>query len=285
MSSVIRLGLIGAGIQQSAAPALHMREAAEHGLACIYELIDLDVLDVDVADLPSLLSNSKARGFRGLNITHPCKQAVISHLDDLSPEAQVLNAVNTVVFEDGKRVGHNTDWWGFAEAFRRNLSNAPRRVVVQMGAGGGGSAVAYALLTLGVHELTIFDLAVGRAALLAASLKRCFPDAKISGGVNVIESLRAADGLVNATPVGMAKCPGIPVPHQCLRPDLWVADIVYFPLHTTLLQAARKAGCKTMGGGGMAVYQAAEAFRLFNSVIADSDRMCRHFAQLAKASL
>jgi shikimate dehydrogenase len=282
MSSVMRLGLIGAGIQQSASPALHMHEAAEHGFACIYELIDLDVLDADVTGLPRLLSNAEAQGFRGLNITHPCKQAVISYLDDLSPEAQVVNAVNTVVFEDGKRTGHNTDWWGFAEAFRRNLSDAPRRAVVQMGAGGGGSAVAYALLTLGVRELTIFDSTVDRAASLATRLKRPFPDANISACVNLIESLRPADGLVNATPVGMAKYKGIPVPEQCLRHDLWVADIVYVPLDTTLLQAAREAGCKTMGGGDMAIYQAVEAFRLFNGVTADSDRMRRHFAQLAK---
>jgi shikimate dehydrogenase len=282
MSSVIRLGLIGAGIQQSASPALHMREAAEHGFACIYELIDLDVLDVDVTGLPGLLSNAEARGFRGLNITHPCKQAVISYLDDLSREARIVNAVNTVVFEDGKRVGHNTDWSGFAEAFRRNLSHAPRRTVVQMGAGGGGSGVAYALLSLGVRELTIFDLAVDRALSLATSLKRRFPDANISAGVNLIESLRAADGLVNASPVGMAEYPGIPVPEQCLRHDLWVADIVYVPLNTALLQAAREAGCNTMGGGDMAIYQAVEAFRLFNGVTADSDRMRRHFAQLAK---
>ena len=282
MSSVIRLGLIGAAIQQSATPALHMREATEHGLACIYELIDLDVLALDVTGLPGLLSEAEARGFRGLNITHPCKQAVISCLDELSPEAQIINAVNTVVFEDGKRVGHNTDWWGFAEAFRRNLSGAPRRAIVQIGAGGGGSAVAYALLTLGVRELTIFDLGIEPAASLATRLKRRFPYANISVGVNVIESLRAADGLVNATPIGMAKYPGIPVPQQCLRRDLWVADIVYVPLDTALLRTAREAGCKTMDGGDMAISQAVEAFRLFNGVTADSDRMRRHFAQVAK---
>jgi shikimate dehydrogenase len=245
-------------------------------------LIDLDILGHDVTGLPGLLSDAEARGSRGLNITHPCKQAVISYLDELSPEAQIINAVNTVVFEDGKRVGHNTDWWGFAEAFRRNLPDAPRRAIVQMGAGGGGSAVAYALLTLGVHELTIFDPAVKRAASLASRLKRRFPDAEISAGVNVIESLRAADGLVNATPVGMARYQGIPVPQECLRHDLWVADIVYVPLDTSLLSCAREAGCKTMGGGDMAIYQAVEAFRLFNGVTADSDRMRQHFANVAK---
>jgi shikimate dehydrogenase len=281
MSSVIRLGLIGAGIQQSASPALHMREAAEQGFVCTYELIDLDVLDVDVTELPSLLSSAQAQGFRGVNITHPCKQAVISYLDDLSPEARALNAVNTVVFENGKRMGHNTDWWGFTEAFRRNLPNAARRAVVQMGAGGGGSAIAYALLKLGVRALTIFDLAADRAVSLASAFKEGFPDANISGGVNLLEALRAADGLVNATPVGMTKYKGVPVPEQYLRRDLWVADIVYVPLDTPLLQAAREAGCNTMGGGDMAIYQAVEAFRLFNGVTANSDRMRRHFAQLA----
>jgi shikimate dehydrogenase len=138
------------------------------------------------------------------------------------------------------------------------------------------------LLSRGVRELTIFDLAVDRAASLATRLKRRFPDANISAGVNLIESLRIADGLVNASSVGMAKYPGIPVPEQCLRHDLWVADIVYVPLNTALLQAAREAGCNTMGGGDMAIYQAVEAFRLFNGVTADSDRMRRHFAQLAK---
>src|SRR6478672_7267837 len=170
MSSVVRLGLIGAGIQQSAAPALHRCEAAEHGIACTYELIDLDVLGVDATALPGLLSDAEARGFRGLNITHPCKQAVISHLNELSGEANFLNAVNTVVFDHGKRVGHNTDWWGFAQAFRRNLSEAALGTIVQMGAGGAGSAVVYALLTLGVRALTIFDLDAERAALLADRL-------------------------------------------------------------------------------------------------------------------
>jgi shikimate dehydrogenase len=282
MSSVTRLGLIGAGIQQSATPALHMREAAEHGLTCIYELIDLDVLDVGASELPSLISNAEAQGFRGLNITHPCKQDVISILDELSPEARAVNAVNTVVFESAKRVGHNTDWWGFAAAFRRNLSDVPRNAVVQMGAGGGGSAVAYALLILGVRALTIFDLVVDRAASLATSLKPLFPDANISAGADLVASVGAADGLVNTTPVGMTKYPGVPVPLQCLRPDLWVTDIIYFPQDTALLQAARAAGCKTMGGSDMAVYQAVEAFRLFNGIIADENRMRRHFAQLAK---
>lgn len=278
MPSITRLGLIGAGIQQSATPLLHMREAAEHGFECIYELIDLDVLNIGVSALAGLVCAAETRDFRGLNITHPCKQAVISCLDELSPEAQVLNAVNTVVFDRGKRIGHNTDWCGFAEAFRRNLSDASRRAVVQMGAGGGGSAVAYGLLRLGVCELTIFDVEANRALLLAARLQPHFPGTVVAAGFDVIESLRVADGLVNATPVGMVKYPGIPVPANLLRHDLWVADIVYFPLETALLRAARQAACETMGGGDMAVFQAVAAFRLFNGITPDSERMRRHFA-------
>jgi shikimate dehydrogenase len=278
MSSVTRLGLIGAAIQQSASPALHMREAAEHGLACIYELINLDVLDADVTALPSLLSNAEARGFRGLNITHPCKQAVISYLTILHPRRGSSMRLTPLFSRTENASGTTRTGGGLLRLSGVIVSRFP-----ESGCPDGRRRRRSAAHTpcLGVRGLTIFDLA-DRAASLATRLKPCFPDADISAGVNVIESLRAADGLVNATPVGMAKYQGIPVPQQCLRRDLWVADIVYVPLVTSLLHAAREAGCKTMGGGDMAIYQAVEAFRLFNGVTADSDRMRQHFAKVAK---
>ena len=119
------LGLIGAGIQASRAPALHEDEAAEQGLRCIYKLIDLTKLGLGVDALPELLTAAERMGFAGLNITHPCKQAVIPLLHELSPDARALGAVNTVLLRDGKRIGHNTDWFGFAENFRRGLPDVP----------------------------------------------------------------------------------------------------------------------------------------------------------------
>jgi shikimate dehydrogenase len=92
--------------------------------------------------------------------------------------------------------------------------------------------------------------------------------------------MASIDGVVNTTPLGMAKYPGMPVPANLLRPDLWVADIVYFPLETELLHQARVRGCRTMSGGGMAVFQAVGAFRLFTELEADAERMLRHFEEM-----
>src|SRR5918995_3657620 len=119
LGSACLVGLIGAGIQASRTPAMHEREGAEQGLRYIYKLIDLQALNLGVEALPDLLLAAERMGFAGLNITHPCKQAVIPLLHDLSEDARVLNAVNTVVLRDGRRIGHNPDWWGLAESFRR----------------------------------------------------------------------------------------------------------------------------------------------------------------------
>src|SRR6478735_5892373 len=130
------LGLIGTGIQLSRTPEMHMREAAAQGVGCIYRLIDLTKLGLGVEALPELLTAAQRMGFDGLNITHPCKQAVIPHLDELSENARALGAVNTVILRDGRKIGENTDWSGFAEPFRRKMSDVPVNRVVQIGAGG-----------------------------------------------------------------------------------------------------------------------------------------------------
>ena len=268
----VLVGLIGAGIQASLTPAMHEREGALNGLRYAYHLFDIEVLE-PVEELPALLKTAETLGFAGLNITHPYKQAIIAHLDALSPDASAIGAVNTVLFRDGQRIGHNTDWWGFAEAFRRDLSVEARRNVVQLGAGGAGSAVGQALLTLGVESLSIVDTASDKASQLADALQQRFPKARVAALRSPDEAVGAADGLVNATPIGMAKYAGVPLPAALLRPDLWVVDINYFPQETELLREARALGCRAMNGGGMAVFQAAEAFRLFSGRVADPKRM------------
>lgn len=274
------LGLIGAGIQASRAPALHEHEAAEQGLRCIYKLIDLEVLRLGVDALPELLTAAERMGFAGLNITHPCKQAVIGLLHDLSPDARALGAVNTVLLREGRRIGHNTDWYGFAENFRRGLPDVSLRHVVQFGAGGAGSAVAHAALTLGAGQLTIIDIDAGKARAVADSLCGRFGDGRAITGTDAAAALANADGMINTTPIGMVNYPGLPVPQELLRPELWVAEIVYFPLETELLRVARARGCRTLDGGGMAVLQAVEAFRLFTGITPDAARMLRHFAAM-----
>jgi shikimate dehydrogenase len=276
----VLVGLVGTGIQASRTPTLHEREGAEQGLRYIYKLIDLETLDLDTSALPEILTAAQRFGFAGLNITHPCKQAVIPLLDELSPDAAGLGAVNTVVLKDNRRIGHNTDWWGFAESFRRELSDVRLDRVVQFGAGGAGAAVAHALLTLGAGEIILVDTDEIRARYLAAALCGRFGERRVMAGAEVAEAMAAADGMVNTTPIGMAKYPGMVIPADHLRPDLWVADIVYFPLETELLRQARARGCRTMSGGGMAVFQAVGAFRLFTDLEADAERMLRHFSQM-----
>jgi shikimate dehydrogenase len=274
------VGLIGAGIQSSRTPAMHEREGAEQGLLYLYRLIDLEKLALGADALPDLLTAAERMSFTGLNITYPCKQSVIPLLSDLSDDARALDAVNTVVLRDGKRIGHNTDWWGFAESFRRGLPDVKRDRVVQLGAGGAGAAVAHAALTLGVKQLTLFDIDASRSQRLAADLAARFGEGRATPGADLGGAMAEANGLIHATPTGMARHPGLPLPAKFLRPGLWVAEIVYFPLETELLRTAKGIGCRTLNGGGMAVFQAAEAFRLFTGIAPDADRMLRHFASM-----
>jgi shikimate dehydrogenase len=282
LQPAVLVGLIGAGIQASRAPALHEREGVEQGIRYVYKLIDLDRLALGQDALPELLTAAERLGFAGLNITHPCKQSILPLLTDLSEDARGLGAVNTVLFRDGnRRVGHNTDWWGFAESFRRGLPGARLNRVVQIGAGGGGAAVAYAALMLGVQRLSIFDLDTTRARDVASRLSVRFGQGTAVTCADMTEAMAEADGLIHATPTGMAKYPGLALPEQLLHPALWVAEIVYFPLETELLRAAKRLGCRTLDGGGMAVFQAVEAFRLFTGRQAKVERMLRHFAAIS----
>ncbi|GAA3162706.1 shikimate dehydrogenase [Blastococcus jejuensis] len=278
-------GLIGTGIGPSLTPPLHEREGDELGLRYVYRRFDLDELGLPAESVGDLLAAARLAGFDGVNVTHPCKQLVLPHLDELSPDAAALGAVNTVVFRDGRTIGHNTDWSGFARAFDRGLPDAALGRVVLLGAGGAGAAVAHALLTLGTGRLTVLDVDAGRARALAASLADRFGADRAAGGAvaGVADALAGADGLVHATPTGMAAHPGLPLPADLLRPDLWVADIVYRPLETELVRTSRAAGCRVLDGGGMAVFQAVDAFRLITGVEPDAERMLAHFSTLIAA--
>ncbi len=275
-----KAGLIGAGIQASLTPAMHMKEGRAQGLSYEYDLIDLNQLGASIDDLPRLLSEAEERGFSGLNITHPCKQAVMPHLDELSADARSIGAVNTVVLKDGRRYGHNTDWWGFAQSFRRGLPGVDTSFVVQLGAGGAGVATAYAALSLGVAKLAVFDRERQRAIALCRSMQQIFPDAQIIAGGDLLEAMQQASGLIHATPTGMSGYPGLPLPADMLDRRHWVAEIVYFPLETELLRQARQHGCPTLDGGGMAVFQAVGAFQLFTGLQPDANRMLDHFKSM-----
>ncbi len=276
----ILMGLIGAGISASRSPTLHQSEGLAQGFPTVYRLIDLDVLGLDASALPDLLQSAERTGFQGLNITFPCKQAVIPHLTRLDPAAEALGAVNTVVLNNGERIGYNTDWSGYAEAFKAQMQGVPLDRVVQFGAGGAGSAVAYALLTLGVKHLTLVEAEIGRAEHVAQQFAKRFPQTTIDAVSDAQSAVQQADGVVNCTPVGMDKYPGTPFPTAWLKPTQWVSEIIYFPLETQLLRDARALGCRTIDGSGMNVYQAAEAFRIITGLTPDPQRMRGFFDAL-----
>ena len=257
----ILAGLLGAPIAQSAAPAMHERAAEALNLRCHYQLIE--VAGAGQEELKLLLEGVRRLGFAGINVTFPYKEAVIDLLDELSPDAARIGAVNTIVVRDSRLIGHNTDTTGFARAVTRLVAASPRGAVAVIGAGGAGKAMAFALAGLGVGALRIFDSDPAKAAQLAARLADQ-TDARAADSVE--DALRGVVGVVNASPVGMLPSVGTPVPDTLLHAGLWVADAVYSPLWTPLLSAAQATGAAVMTGRELAIYQAADAFELFTGL-------------------
>jgi len=277
----VLLGLIGAGVQHSMAAALHEEEGGHHGLRVHYQLIDLDRHDAGAQLLPELMQSVRAMDFAGVNITYPCKQSVIPLLDALSPEATAIGAVNTVVREGQRLVGYNTDGSGWSWGFRRALRGADLSRVVLLGAGGAGSACADAVLRLGAAQVVIVDHVPAHAVTLAMRLNEHLPGGRARHDEDLDRALAGASGLIQATPIGMARSPGLPLPPALLRASMWISEIVYQPLETELLRAARRLGCAVADGGHMNVGQALGAFKLFTGRDADASRMEAHFRKLA----
>ncbi|MFC7401713.1 shikimate dehydrogenase [Citricoccus sp. GCM10030269] len=280
------VGLIGDGITASLSPPMHEREAREHGLLYLYRPIDVAALGFEgqqaQEEAARLLDYGRRLGFNAFNITHPFKQTIMEHLDEVDEDARNLGAVNTVVFRNGRSVGHNTDYSGYITGLKSTLAEPDLGSVVQIGAGGAGSAVAYALLRAGARTLTLIDLDVERSAARAADLQAQFPGQTVVARphAELPECLAAATGLAHCTPVGMHTHPGLPVEPAWLRPELWVSDVVYLPVETELVRAARALGCSVVDGGTMAVGQALDAFALITGREADPARVRGHFLEL-----
>jgi shikimate dehydrogenase len=281
MTASLLLGLIGEGISASRTPRMHENEGAAHSIPTIYRTIDVAERRLTSATLDELLTAAIRLGFNGLNITHPFKQQVIGLLDSVDPVAARIGSVNTVVIdEQGSTTGYNTDVTGFAAGFRAGLDGADTEAVVQIGAGGAGRAVGFALAEIGVGQLIIADTDVDRAAGLAADIGEAADSPNRARAIGLDElagAAASARGIVNATPVGMKAYPGTPVDTSVFGADTWVADVVYFPLETQLLAEARAKGCRTLDGSGMAVNQAIDAFELFSGQQADPQRMRETF--------
>jgi shikimate dehydrogenase len=244
--------------------------------------MDLDELDGPVERAAELIREATADGCTGFNVTHPCKQIVTGALDEVSANARRLGAVNAIVVRDGRLTGHNTDHSGFLTALKRGLPGVPVGRIVLIGAGGAGSAVAYALAAAGCADLRIADADPARATAVCDLVTGAFPATRVAivPANQIAPTLRSADGVVNATPIGMTGFPGTPFDTGALHSRLWVADVVYRPQRTELIDAASALGCPVLDGTQMLVAQAADSFALLTGIQPDRDRMRHHLTTL-----
>jgi len=276
----ILLGLIGSNIQGSLSPPLFADAFEAAGIDGYYHLMDVDRLPG--RRLAPLLEAIKAAGFAGANITYPFKQEIMPLLDDVDPEAAQVGAVNTVaIAPDGRTTGYNFDRRGWRNSFAESLGldSARDAIVVQIGAGGAGRAVAFALMDLGVAVLILHDLDPVRATALKDDVAKHYGASRCRVTGNLDRDIAAADGVVNATQMGMTGFPGSPITVAALKPTHWAADVIYTPVETEFLKSAANKGARVLNGGGMCVHQAAEAFRLLTGVTPGLARLHRAFAK------
>ena len=272
------VGLIGAGIGTSLSPALHEHEASASASLRLPRARPRRARG-RAAGIGDLLEQAREAGFDGLNVTHPCKQLVLEHLDELTDEAAALGAVNTVVLRDGRAIGDNTDGTGFAESFRRGLPGAALSRALLIGAGGAGAAVAHALLGLGCERLEVLDTDRERAGRLVAALVRRFGTERASVAEALEPALGHVDGVVNATPTGMVGHGGTPAPKHLLRAGCGSPTSSTGRWRPSCCAPRAPRGCRTLDGGGMVVLQAAGSFERFTGAKPDRERMLApHFA-------
>jgi shikimate dehydrogenase len=257
-SNTSLLGLIGNPVKHSLSPAVHNQAFAAVNYNGIY-------LAFKVIDLDSAIKGIKALNFKGVSVTLPHKVNVIQYLDGFDDAARKIGAVNTIVNQNGKLIGHNTDCRGALEALRTRTAVEDKSVAV-IGAGGAARAIGFGLTSSG-GRVTIFNRSQAAGEHLAADLNGEFwplsdwqPD--------------RYEILINTTPVGMYPDTGaIPLPVKNLPKEMVVMDIVYNPLKTRLLNEAEAQGCRTISGINMFVFQAALQFELWTGQKAPVDVM------------
>ena len=265
------LGLIGTPVAHSKSPAMYNHCFQKFGLDWAYL-----AFDVPAERAGEAVAAIRTLHMRGANVTMPCKNAVIPFLDELTPAARAIQAVNTIVNEDGVLVGHNTDGCGYTQNLRRNGIEVEGKKIVLLGGGGAASAIAIQAALEGAAEIAVFNLRDAfwpRVEQGMKAIAQAAPGCAISlRDLEDRAALKAAidrcDILSNATRVGMA-----PYEDQSnitdgswYRPDLVVTDVVYAPPETKMLREARAAGCRTCDGLGMLLCQGAEAFRLYSGL-------------------
>jgi shikimate dehydrogenase len=249
-------GIIGWPVSQSLSPVMHNYWITEHGIDAAFER-----LAVPAEEFRSTIAELPQKGFAGLSVTIPHKEAAFAISDSHDDDALAAGAVNLLVFEEGTIHGRNTDIYGFSTALAESLGADAARAgpVAVLGAGGAARAVVLALLRNGAREIRIVNRTLARAEELMAPHrgKAAFSVVRWD---EIRRALEGARLLVNTTSLGMATKEPLEVPLDVLGSSALVADIVYNPLETRLLKSARALGFRTMDGLGMLMHQGVPAF-------------------------
>ena len=255
--------IIGDPVEHSLSPVMHNAAFKELGLNLVYV-----AFTVTTKELKDAILGARRLGLQGLNVTMPHKNAVMNYLDEVDATAKAIGAVNTILSNQGKLIGYNTDGNGAMIALQENGVYPEEKKLVLLGAGGAAKAIAYHAAQ-DVDELVILNRTPEKAKKLAEALRKSFGN-KVKGGTlssTVLkDELETADILVNATSVGMHPDVNIsPVPSSLLRRDLCVMDIIYNPLETRLVVDAKSVGAKVVSGIEMLIYQGAVAFEIWTN--------------------
>lgn len=278
MAQTIKLGLLGNNLGRSRAKNLHELLGEMHDRDVTYEPMDL-LGRAEPVSISEELTRCRTEGFRGVNVTHPYKREAFTHVTTIPGFPKGLTSVNTVLFSATLTVAENTDFTGCCRAFRAYFGEGfkPGRVLM-LGAGGVGVAIAYALKQMGVEELVIQDVEENVAQGLVSQMIACRQKARLAKA-DLVAEMREADGLINATPVGMFQYPGNPFPEEGFKAHRWAFDAVYTPENTEFLQRCNQCGTETLTGFYLFLYQGLDAFERFTGITADAEKVKRLFLE------
>ncbi|RNF51435.1 shikimate dehydrogenase [Marinomonas hwangdonensis] len=258
---MLHLGLIGQAIAASRSPSLHMMLGELKQLPVDYQL---QVPEDDTAEsFNAKLAEIRALGFVGTNVTFPYKQIAIDSADEVNDAVKKVGASNTLLLKDGKVCAFNTDYTGFIRGYKGRVGDLPAGKVLMIGAGGVGRAIGFALFEVGATEVLVTDLSERSAQSLVDAINEAGYKARVVVKEDIAEAAAEVDGLVNCTPVGHLKSPGMPLAAELIQEQKWAFDAVYTPMDTEFLTEANKKGLQIVSGFDLFFYQGIDAFEIF----------------------
>lgn len=253
-------GIFGHPVEHTFSPGMHNSAFKKLGMDACYV-----PFAVPPGNLEDAVRAVIPLGIRGLNITVPHKERVLAFLDELSEEARLIGAVNTIEVRNGRLIGHNTDGRGFLRSLREHGGMDPKgKRFLFIGSGGAARAVSFSLALAGAAAIVFRDIDIRKASLLANDIREKTGVPAITSGQDALpEHAAGADCLINASPLGLRKTDSLPVPAEFIKRSHLVCDLVYNPPETALLRMAKRRRARILSGLGMLLYQGVIALEIW----------------------